>query len=76
MTFCCFELDPDTLKVRRLAERSNCMLRLLTVTVPLFRQDEMPLVERISEPTAETVMGSLTTTTTPVAVVTCPFGNA
>ena len=52
------------------------MLRLLTVTVPLFRQDEMPLVERISEPTAETVMGSLTTTTTPVAVVTCPFGNA
>lgn len=75
MTFCCFELDPDISKVRRLVERSNCMLRLLTVTVPLFRQDEKPLVERISEPATETVVGSLTMTAL-VAVVTCPFGSA
>jgi hypothetical protein len=51
------------------------MLKLLSVTVPLFRQDEKPLVERISEPTTETGMGLLTTTTL-VAVVTCPFGSA
>jgi hypothetical protein len=51
------------------------MLRLSTVTVPLFRQDEKPLVERMSEPTTEAVMGSLTTATL-VAVVTCPFGSA
>jgi hypothetical protein len=51
------------------------MLKLLSVTVPLFRQDEKPLVERTSEPTTETGMGLLTTTTL-VAVVTCPFGSA
>jgi hypothetical protein len=54
------------------------MLRLLTVTVPLFRQDEKPLVERISElmtePMTEPMTGSLTTTTL-TAAVTCPFGS-
>ena len=51
------------------------MLRLLAVTVPLFRQDEKPLVKRISEPTTEVVMGSLTMTAL-VVVVICPFGSA
>ena len=55
LIFCCFELDPDTLQVRRLVERLSCMLRLLTVTIPLFRQGEKPLLERICEPTTALV---------------------